>query len=80
MRKLYRSALSFRTSCICVLPFLPSRTAETDAKVSDIGEVEYMENFDNRDADSIFRSPGGSVNGQQSSISDDENQEEKSFT
>lgn len=47
-----------------------------------MGDVEYMENFDNRDADSIFRSPGGSVNGQQSSIgiaSDDEKEEEQSL-
>lgn len=41
-----------------------------------MGDVEYMENFDNRDADSIFGSPIGSVNGD---ASVDEGKEEKSY-
>lgn len=43
-------------------------------------DAEYMENYDNRDADSIFRSPVGSINGRKSSddgASDDEEKEEK---
>lgn len=36
-----------------------------------------MENFDNRDADSIFRSPIGSVNGDASV--DEEKEEKKSY-
>lgn len=41
-----------------------------------MGDVEYMENFDNKDADSIFRSPDGSINGD---ASVDEEKEEKSY-
>lgn len=46
-------------------------------KVSNVGDVEYMENYDNRDADSIFRSPIGSINGDVSV--DEEKEERKSY-
>ena len=46
-------------------------------KVSNVGDVEYMENFDNSDADAIFRSPIGSINGEASV--DEGKEEEKRY-
>eukprot|EP00752_Nemacystus_decipiens_P010330 g9202.t1 len=51
--------------------------SDDEDQVSNVGDVEYMENFDNRDADSIFRSPIGSVNGDASV--NEEKEEKKSY-
>ncbi|CAM9670667.1 unnamed protein product [Ectocarpus sp. 8 AP-2014] len=40
--------------------------SDDEDQVSNVGDVEYMEKFDNRDADSIFRSPVASINGHES--------------
>ncbi|CAB1110286.1 unnamed protein product [Ectocarpus sp. CCAP 1310/34] len=53
--------------------------SDDEDQVSNVGDVEYTEKFDNRDADSIFRSPVASISGHESFDDDasDNGREEK---
>ncbi|CAM9214228.1 unnamed protein product [Scytosiphon promiscuus] len=54
--------------------------SDDEDQASNVGDdADYMEHFDNRDADSIFRSPIGSFNGRKNSddAASDEEKEEK---